>query len=110
MGYSGLNQEQRVRRYAECSQNGRLYKRSAVHLDQSLGPVIREVASHISYLNTLCDQVANYSDFAGTTQGRRLLAGSVSRQTTSLCHSLQGAQFFRAEGANCERASRREIP
>eukprot|EP00965_Chrysotila_dentata_P241122 6204101-Pleurochrysis_carterae.AAC.2 len=75
------------------------YKRSAAHLDQGLGHIIRRVAAHISYLTTLCDQLA-HSDFGDTAQGRHLLAGSVSRQPIALCHSLQGVQFFRAEGAN----------
>eukprot|EP00965_Chrysotila_dentata_P221091 6192190-Pleurochrysis_carterae.AAC.1 len=57
------------------------YKPSAAHLDQGLGHAIREIASHISYLNTLCDQLANL-DFGDKAQGRRLLlAGSVSRQS-----------------------------
>eukprot|EP00965_Chrysotila_dentata_P150578 4974696-Pleurochrysis_carterae.AAC.1 len=66
------------------------YKRAAAYLDQGLGRTIRDLAFHISYLNTLCDQLANL-DFGDTPQGRRLPAGSVSRQTISLCHSLQGA-------------------
>ena len=82
------------------------YKRSAAHLDQGLGHTIRELASHISYLTTLCDQLAN-SDFGDTAQGRRLIAGSVSRQTISLCHTLQGAQFFRAKGAKLFAGGRR---
>eukprot|EP00965_Chrysotila_dentata_P019350 643707-Pleurochrysis_carterae.AAC.1 len=89
---------QRTLRYAECFRDGGL-QISAAHLDQGLGHIIREVAAHISYLTTLSDQLANF-DFGNTAQGRHLLAGSVSRQTIALCHSLQGAQFFRAEGAN----------
>eukprot|EP00965_Chrysotila_dentata_P082744 2730264-Pleurochrysis_carterae.AAC.1 len=42
-----------------------------------------------------------------TAQGRCLLAGSVSRQTISLCHSLQGAHFFRAKGAKLFAEGRR---
>eukprot|EP00965_Chrysotila_dentata_P242617 6204965-Pleurochrysis_carterae.AAC.1 len=72
------------------------FKCSAAHLDQGLGHTVREVAFHICYLNTLCKQLANL-DFGYTAQGRRLLACSVLRQTLSLCHSIRGAQLFRAE-------------
>eukprot|EP00965_Chrysotila_dentata_P025316 841466-Pleurochrysis_carterae.AAC.2 len=51
------------------------YKRAAAHLDQRLGHTIRELASLISYLNTLCDQLTN-SDFGDTPQGRRLIVGA----------------------------------
>eukprot|EP00965_Chrysotila_dentata_P084495 2789718-Pleurochrysis_carterae.AAC.1 len=70
---------------------------SSSSLPQRLGLIIREVAAHISHLTTLSDQLAN-ADFGDTAQGCHLLAGSVYRQIIALCHSLQGAQFFRAEG------------
>eukprot|EP00965_Chrysotila_dentata_P165965 5479694-Pleurochrysis_carterae.AAC.1 len=74
------------------------YKRSAAHLDQGLGHLVRKGAFHISYLTTFCYQIEP-SNFGDTAQGRALLAGSVLRQTVALCLSLQGAQFSRAERA-----------